>query len=398
LLGWRVIFGAYMARKIFPTSRRAAIWRAHERRCAYCTELIAFADLDLDHIIPYRLIDRPAELVKLLGEYGLQRDFDLDSPLNLVPTHRRCNLQKMGQILPQNAALHFLSITHNKYDKVNKIERELKEQALKDKLTVLLQIALDEGRISREMLNSLLANYSEAENKFELLITLPFLDSELRGFLSSTDVDSLYERPILPRLYGLDKLAMGRDTSSGPEKIYAHNCREWVEATRGGYYPLTTYDIKEEAFFKNVYALVVGLAQAKVPKNSFISDAKVSISNFDLLPVSLLPIISGDDFGELKRFESEGIGILELIDIGKVKIISCPPMSLTLQYNYMALYLDEVLRADLNGDGFEDMLIRRYVRALGGTFGAGNTIALTRLGIDQPFKVMDGIQLDVDIA
>ena len=284
-----------MARKALPTSKRAAIWQAHACRCIYCTELVAFADLDVDHIIPSRLKDKPEKLVKLLIEYGLSNDFDVDSLLNLVPSHRHCNLQKKGQVLSKSRALHFLSIAEDRHAKACKIELEIKEQALKDKFTVLLEVALDERRISREELSSLVAGYAESQNVFEVLTALPFVDSELKGFLSSTDVDLLYDRPILPRLYGLDKLTMCRTSMSDDKKIEVRTCREWVEAVRDGYYATTTYDIKEETFFKKVYALVVALARAKVPKDSFISDQKVSIANFDLLPVTPIFVLMGDD-------------------------------------------------------------------------------------------------------
>lgn len=388
-----------MARKQLPTSRRAAIWHAHEHRCIYCTELVAFADLDVDHIVPSHLKDYPDELARLLNEYGLLNDFDVDGLLNLVPSHRHCNLQKNGQVLAKNRAFHFLSIAEAKYDKACKLELELKKQAEKDKFTVLLQIALDEGRISREELSSMVLNYAKSQDIFEVLAALPFVDSELKGFLSLTDVDSLYDRPILPRRHGLDKLTMVRANSpDNEEKIEVYTCREWVGAVRDGYYALTTYNLKEETFFKRVYALVVSLAQAKVPNEKFISDLKVSIANFDLLPVTLLPALSEDSFEELQRFESEGVGITDLIAQGRVKIVSSPPLSLTLHYDYMGLYLNEILRADLNGDGIEDLLVGIYSWALEGSFGAGGTIVLTRLGADQPFTLANGIELDVKEA
>ena len=355
-----------MARKALRTSRRAAIWHAHEHRCIYCTELVTFADLDVDHIVPSHLKDQPEELAKLIDEYGLINNFDVDSLLNLVPAHRHCNLQKKGQVLPKNRALHFLSIAENKCGKARGIELELQKQAQKDKFTVIIQVGLDEGRISREELNSLLVGYAESQNMFEVLTTLPFVDSELKGFISSTDVDSLYERPILPRLHGLDKLIMVRATFPHEEKVEVHTCREWAEAVRDGYCALSTYDLKEGAFFKSVYGLVVALAHAKIPQHRFISDRKVSIANFDLLPVTLLPALSGDDFEELQRFKSEGVGIPDLIAQGRVKIVSSSPLSLPLHYDHMGLYLNEILRADLNDDGVEDLLIGSYEWALGG--------------------------------
>lgn len=383
-----------MARKAFPTSKRAAIWRAHERRCIYCTELVTFADLDVDHIIPDHLKEKPEQLAELLNEYGLSNDFDVEGLLNLVPSHRHCNLQKRGQVLPKSRALHFLSIAEGRYAKAAKVESELREQALRDNFTVLLQVALDEGRLSRDELGTIMARYTESQNMFEVLTAFPFVDSDLKGFLSSTDVDTLYDRPILPRLHGLDKLTMVKEVSA-EEKIEVRTCREWAEAVLDGYYALTTYDIKEETFFKKVYALIIALARARVPKYRFISDQRVSIANFDLLPVTLLPALSSDSLEELQRFESDGVHMPDLIAQGRVRVVSSSPLSLTLHYDYMGLYLNEILRADLNDDGVEDLLLASYEWALEGTFGAGGTVVLTRLGIDQPFTVAKNIEFDI---
>ncbi len=117
-----------------------------------------------------------------------------------------------------------MSNAEDRHDKACKIELEIKEQTLKDKFTVILQVALDEGRISPEELSSLVAGYAESHNMFEVLTTVPFVDSELKGFISSTDIDSLYDRPILPRLNGLDKLTMIRATLSDKDKIEVCTC------------------------------------------------------------------------------------------------------------------------------------------------------------------------------
>jgi len=229
--------------------------------------LITFADLDIDHIIPSRLKDQQEELARLQREYELSNDFDIDSLLNLVPSHRHCNLQKKGQVLPKSRALHFLSIAENRYNEACKIELELKEQAQKDRFNVLMKVAVEERLISYEELSRLVAGCAESQNMFEVLSTIPFSNSELQGFLSSADVDLLYDRPILPRHHGLDKLTMVRTAFADEEKIVVRTCREWVEAVSEGYCPLTNYDIKEETFFKTVYALVVALAKAKVPRS-----------------------------------------------------------------------------------------------------------------------------------
>lgn len=385
-----------IARKTIPTSRRAAIWRAHDRCCIYCAEPLTFADLDVDHIVPYYLKSQPRELEMLFCEYGLSIDFDIDGPLNLVPAHRRCNQQKRGLKLSKNRALHFLSLAEAKLRQVQNIEIEIKEQTRKSKPAVLLQVAVEEGLVTREELRSVLESHGNLRDTFEVLTALPFGDSELAGSLSAIDVDTLYDHPILPRKYGLDRLTMAGQTLGSPRKD-VRTCREWVEAVRDGYYAVSTYDIKEEALFKNVYSLVVALAQAKTPEKSYISDLKASIANFDLLPVDLLPTIDPDRYEELQHFKATGIRISDLINQGRVKIISSSPLSLTLHYDYMGLHLYEILRADLNNDGIEDVLIGDYAWAIGGTLGAGSPVVLTRLGADQPFSEAENIALNVTL-
>ena len=387
-----------MPRKTLPISRRAAIWHAHGHRCIYCAELVAFSDLDVDHIVPSHLKDKPEELAKLLNNYGLSSDFDIDGLLNLVPSHRQCNLQKKGRILPKSRALHFLTIADDKYVKAYKIELDLRERAQKDKVTIALEIALDSGLISPDDLNSLLSRFAASQGRFEVLATLPFVDADLQGYISSADIESLYDRSILPRRHGLDDLTMVKDSLSEEESITVFTCREWVDAVRDGYYARTQYDIKEETFFKRVYALIVALSRAKTAKYMYISDQKASIANFNLLPVTLLPALSGEAVDELDHFASAGVGIPDLINQGRVKIVSSSPLSLTLHYDHMGLFLSEILRADLNDDGLEDVLVGIYTWALHGSFGFGTVIALTQLGIDKPFTISENIALDIEKA
>jgi hypothetical protein len=52
----------------------------------------------------------------------------------------------------------------------------------------------------------------------------------------------------------------------------------------------------------------------------------------------------------------------------------------------MRTSLREILRADLDGDGYEDILLGRYLRAVGGTLGVGlEPVALARRRFQEPF-------------
>jgi|GEM_PF-784023 len=379
-----------MPRKPMPTSLRAAIWRAHDKRCVYCTELVKFSDLDVDHIIPHSLLEQKEKLERLKEEYGLPRAFEVDSLTNLIPSHRHCNLQKLGKVLPKNRALHFLSIAEAKALKAERIKAGIKRQMEQDNVTVLVQTALDAGLLSPGQMTVLLASYSKGRNIFEIVESLPFRDERLKGFFSSSDIDLLYERPILPRPHGLEQLEMIRDAGEKTEKISVVSCREWAEAVEDGFFTCSTYDMKEEAFFRRVYAIVTCLAQARVPNVSYLSDG---IANVDILPITILPSLSEEGSEELLKLKNQGVTMKDLIETGRVRIIERSPLSLRLEFDYMGLVLNEIMRADMDGDGVEDLLIGEYEYATEGTYGAGSALLLTRSGPDKPFMFLSSVQL-----
>lgn len=379
-----------MPRKPLPTSRRAAIWRAHDQRCIYCTELVTFSDLDIDHIIPHALLEKREELDRLKEEYGLPETFDIDAFTNLVPSHRHCNLQKLGKVLPRNRTLHFLSIAEGKALKAQKIEAEIKHQIEQDNVTVLIQTALDAGLLSPGQMTALLTSYAKGRDIFEIVESLPYRDERLKSFFSSSDIDLLYEKPILPRLYGLEQLEMIRDIGNKTEKISAVSCREWAEAIEDGYYTYTTYGMKEETYFRRVYAIVTCLAQAKIPTVSYLSNG---IANVDILPVTILPSLSEDGVEELLRLKSQGFIMKDMIEKRRVRITEKSALSLRLEFDYMGLFLSEIMRADIDGDGIEDILVGTYEYATEGTYGSGSAMLLTRNGPNDPFSIVSSVQL-----
>jgi hypothetical protein len=64
---------------------------------------------------------------------------------------------------------------------------------------------------------------------------------------------------------------------------------------------------------------------------------------------------------------------------------------LSLRYRNTDLFLNEILRADLNGDGVEDVLVGVWWHAGRRFILKGTPIALTRLGPDRPFTIAQGI-------
>lgn len=77
---------------------RYAMWLAHTKKCVYTGEPLQFREVVLDHVIPEHLLQKPSQLERVLQQLGLPPDFDLQHPLNLVPTYQEYNNTKHMRI------------------------------------------------------------------------------------------------------------------------------------------------------------------------------------------------------------------------------------------------------------------------------------------------------------
>ena len=72
----------------------------------------------------------------------------------------------------------------------------------------------------------------------------------------------------------------------------------------------------------------------------------------------------------------------DMVETGVLKVKSADKHVLRVEDEGMAQTMQEVVRADFNNDGIEDILVFEYHRAIGGTHGFGGIIMLTRKSID----------------
>jgi 5-methylcytosine-specific restriction endonuclease McrA len=87
-----------MAKHDFSDPERYAVYTVHGERCYLCREPIDLFTMEVDHIIPETLLDEPVELAKVLAEFGLPGDFDLESYQNWMPSCRPCNNRKKAMV------------------------------------------------------------------------------------------------------------------------------------------------------------------------------------------------------------------------------------------------------------------------------------------------------------
>ncbi len=122
---------------------RTALWHANGNRCFYCQELVAFNDLQIDHLIPQSI--PPGDLSRVLNDLELGLDFNVDSPVNLVPTHSNCNSRKSNSLFSMHNLRYYLEIWNRKQAAIVKETEALRRTASNDKLLAAVAAKIEEG-------------------------------------------------------------------------------------------------------------------------------------------------------------------------------------------------------------------------------------------------------------
>lgn len=374
-----------MSKYRFSTIERAAIWEAHDKRCIYCRELISFTDLHIDHILPEELLDKPDELKRIKEEYDLNPKFSINSYYNWVPADSSCNLRKSKRRFSKNRAIFFLEIAESKYAQVNKLEETRKYREKKDKILISLALGFEQRLLSFDEVSTLLKDLEKNQSVFKILQELEFTEGALIDSIAKDEVDKLLALPVklgTPDMDGLELVDREGNTAT------VRNCREWHEAKEKGYFALTTFTMKMESYFNRICGLITAVAKATVADKSYITDSRVGVVNLNLIPVSVLPVMSDEHWDEIEKVASSGITVQDWVEAGKVHIKSVSQYAIQLEYNGMGQHLWELMRADFNQDGVEDILLYRYSYAKSGTFGYGSTMILTRRGHSENFELI----------
>ena len=180
------------------------------------------------------------------------------------------------------------------------------------------------------------------------------------------------------QVFSLHYLFMGENdhidgvtlTKKEDDTVYVRTCREYDSALERDYYPSSNFDVKMSFFFKHPCGLLNALEKASAPQKSFISDAKVGVVNLELLPFemfreNLAPKSSWDADRDLETTYQQKIDNQELVVTEKSQNV------VNVEGFGMGQMLKEMVRADFNNDGIEDVLLFEYHHVTKGTYADG---------------------------
>jgi hypothetical protein len=194
--------------------------------------------------------------------------------------------------------------------------------------------------------------------------------------IRSNNIQSLLDKAV--RLGGNSFTALALTAPEGGHTVSVKTTREYRDAIGKGYYAQTTFDMKMEAFFSTASVILEALSAFRPYAHSFLNYPRVGITDFDLMPSSILPYMGDNDAGHQALIEQ--CPTLAQLQAGNhIKILAMGSSYFKIEYNSFGIVMRELFRADVDGDGYEDILASSYIYATGGTMGFGlSPIALAR--------------------
>lgn len=362
-----------MSQTKLDTITRSALWTSYNYVCFYCNKPLDWDDLNIDHIIPECFATDQEKFEQIKTEYELDVEFDLNALYNLVPTHSKCNLRKNDNVFVKTTTLYYLALTNKNKTKTENEIQKLKMRKNKGQIISKLQSALAANLIDTKELQEILIKAKQNKwiaTEIKLPIGVNFLDEIYDLFYLNTDCSLLMDKKIsMGRLDDYLELVNGKD-----EKIAVYTLREWQNAKNRGFYPRTTIDIKMSDNFTFLEDFLAAMHNARMSKISFLSDPWIEIDDLDYLSPNILHEFNSG----LSTYADKGASIGDLVREGIITKNENRIFKISLEFKGMETSLIEQFRADFNNDGVEDIFVRGWARAVGGTLGYGFTSILTR--------------------
>ena len=225
----------------------------------------------------------------------------------------------------------------------------------------------------------------DSEVIFQLIEGIEFADGTQVKSIAKSEIDGLRDLPVsFGENRGIESVRLMKKKG---DEIHVRTCREYDAGLKRGYSPANNAERKLASFFKYPCALLKALERASVAKESFITDPEVGVVNVELLPFSLFPHI-----GEYKSRQAFARDLQttyqQKIETGELVVIEKAKHVLKIQDEGLVQSLREVVRADFNNDGIEDVLVNGGYWVIRGTHSSYGIIVLTRKSMTGKFEVV----------
>ena len=361
---------------------RRAIWQAGGCACAYCGKPLRFRELEIDHIIPQSLEGDAAAWSRLREEQGLPNDFDVNGYANLAPACPDCNGRKSAQSLQAGRLAIELTNAKRLRRQVEALIVRFTKQAEAERIRFLIAAGLDAGRLSQADVRDILHDGWDT----------PHFRGEPESLFAGLDLQGITEQDV-------ERI---RNTRTGPDdglemrasddsrRTAVSTLAEYDMAVAEALYAHTTYDRHMEyLWFKRPIQILNLLRKAQIADESYIRSPKRGVFDIALLPAPVLycgPHESQEAF-DREREVLFGKTVQDLVRANEVRIEDVDSFSITLIWHNCRTHLTELMRADVDGDGTEDLVISWGGGPVDGTFFEAGVSYLRRESAGSLFEV-----------
>ena len=340
-----------MAQERFSDIHRRALWEAHRKRCLYCREPLLFKELVIDHVIPEKTAKDANQLADLRISHGLGADFDIVGDENLAPACHACNIGKTDYLLsPERAAL-ILTQVAAQLPKFNRLKARYQEQASDDAVMLGVSVAIEKGLISPAEVGNILHRYETDDPEVNLYQSLQFVGDISVAALRRSEVGRLFDEPLA--LLNCQPAHLDVEHPDGRRREI-RTTREYRDAITQGFIPTCNAMVKMATLFDlplAVFTAIERIERAQPARVSFIREPRTGIIDLKYMPISMLPK------GQISQEDADCKTLEEIQSKGNLKLVSSTSYSLHIEYAYFSRIIVEIMRADLNEDGIEDILV-----------------------------------------
>ncbi len=318
---------------------------------------------------------------EILIEYGLAEDYDFQSFDNIITSCSTCNSKKNKNLLPKGSAAINIARAIKVRPKIeNLIQKFIKNNEL-DRIKFALGAAIEKGTLTPEELPQLLSSIENKRGEFKLSSPI-FGDGSVMELSKKN-----YEEYLNSNLQLPDWLPNGLRLLNEQNEIFVRTLQEYEVATKEGYYAYSNAEMKAAyAYFRRPLSVLKLLLRAQPAEKSYIDEPKRGLADINLLPASLLfssyPL-SGDPTEIDNSLQSKSIG--DLVESGKASIKKLSSNLIYIEHDHTWTFMFEVMRADVNSDGIQDLIINWGGGPSQGTLSVGEIKVLVRKNPEENF-------------
>ena len=226
----------------------------------------------------------------------------------------------------------------------------------------------------------------------EVAAGLEAYDIEEGACLSSESLKKLMDKPFT--LAGMSALKVSHPENVA-EQATVSTCSEYAVYHADGWFALSQRDMEKEVRIQRQCGVLTILASAKQASTSYLKEDD-GLHQLERLPQSFLlrfgDTEDGDEQGLWQRVKLSLLNfqtVQGLVDDGDCHVKETTPKDVRLTYDNIDAVYRELARADIDGNGTEDLLVSAVAKPVGGSAVVSKLFVLSTYSDGGRFRMVD---------